>query len=412
MFRKSVSIDLVEPVVCLRGQPKDKQTINILRGAIRLGLSHSSIVHSITVQFIGTSKTLWPEASQHWDKHILVDSTIPISKNSLLLKKGTHAFPFEILLSNALSESIECGLGHIRYKLLCQVHVKPRFLLIKSILRSQKQVVLIRLPSQEIQQQQCITQTHVINDTGGQLTLNIERGQLIPGIFLPINFHFNRNCAVKAIDQLSVKLIERQKYKAPSIQTTRILHHEIALSPPNNTNLSLTELANDTSSEIRIVYVVPDKHTLKVRPSTSHPNIRVRHWIQIYTRLRLKDGSIKDLQMDAPISVLLSSMDDYLTLPVYNQKEETSSAAATAAAAAADSTPSNLTTNPTVSHALSSTSIASSLASSMRPNLWLKKLYPIKNTSNRILDDKPYHGTNNNLMLLMTAPPPLYEDVR
>lgn len=63
MFRKSVSIDLVEPVVCLRGQPKDKQTINILRGAIRLNLSHSAIVYGITIQFVGISKTLWPEGS-------------------------------------------------------------------------------------------------------------------------------------------------------------------------------------------------------------------------------------------------------------------------------------------------------------------------------------------------------------
>lgn len=280
------------------------------------------------------------------------------------------------------------------------MHVKPRFLLIKSILQSQKPVVLLRLPSLE-NQQQCITQTHVINDTGGQLTLNIERGQLIPGIPLPITFNFNQNCSVHSIDQLSVKLVEHQKYKAPSMQTTRILHHEIALSPTTNTKLSLTKLANDTtSSEIRIVYVVPDKHTLKVRPSTSHPNIRVRHWIQIYTRLLLKDGTIKDLQMDASISVLLSSMDDYLTLPVYNQEPEPLSANA-----------SHSTTATTVSHALSSTSIASSFSSSIRPNTWLKKLYPIKNTSNRILDDKSSHYNNNNLMMLMTAPPPLYEDV-
>lgn len=63
MFRKSVSIDLVEPVICLRGQPKDKQTINILRGAIRLELSHSAIVHSVTIKFVGTCKTLWPEGT-------------------------------------------------------------------------------------------------------------------------------------------------------------------------------------------------------------------------------------------------------------------------------------------------------------------------------------------------------------
>lgn len=61
MFRKSVSIDLVEPIVCLRGQPKDKQTINILRGAVRLQLSHSILIHTITIQFVGISKTLWPE---------------------------------------------------------------------------------------------------------------------------------------------------------------------------------------------------------------------------------------------------------------------------------------------------------------------------------------------------------------
>lgn len=333
----------------------------------------------------------------------------------MLLKKGTHAFPFEILLSNALSESIECGLGHIRYKLLCQVHVKPRFLLIKSVLQSQKQVVLVRLPSLE-NQLQSVTQTHVINDVGGQLTLNIERGQLIPGTILPISLHFNQRCAVHAIEQLSVKLVERQKYKAPSKQTTRILHHEIALSPNNSNNsqdtLALTKSTSDTgASEIRIVYVVPDKHTLKVRPSTSHPNIRVRHWIQIHTRLLLNDGTIKDLQMDASISVLLSCMDHYLTLPVYNQEPESSTSADTSvmAAAAANTT---TTATTTVSHALSTTSI-SSITSSIRPNSWLKKIYPIKNSHNRILDDKSSHyNNNNNLMMLMTAPPPSYEEIQ
>jgi hypothetical protein len=47
----------------LRGQPKDKQTINILRGVIRLQLSHSAIVHGMTIQFTGISKTLWPEGN-------------------------------------------------------------------------------------------------------------------------------------------------------------------------------------------------------------------------------------------------------------------------------------------------------------------------------------------------------------
>lgn len=299
----------------------------------------------------------------------------------MLLKKGTHAFPFEILLSNALSESIECGLGHIRYKLLCQVHVKPKLLFfIKSILQSQKPVVLIRLPF--IENQQSVSQTHIMNEQGGQLTLHIERGQLIPGTLLPITFHFNSLCNLNAIDQLSVKLIERQKYKAPSKQTTRILHHEIALSPNNHhPNFTLTN-----SNELRMVYVVPDKHTLKVRPSASHTNIRVRHWLQIHIKLLLNDGTIKDLQIDVSILVSLSSMDDYLNLPVYHQLplEEQQQQQ-----------------QQQQSHPLSnSTSITS-----ISPNSWLKKIYPIKN--NHLTADH----NNNNLMMLITAPPPLYEEI-
>ncbi|KAL7317825.1 hypothetical protein PS15m_004130 [Mucor circinelloides] len=361
MFRKSVSIDLVEPIICLRGQPKDKQTINILRGAVRLQLSHSILIHTITIQFVGVSKTLWPEASQHWDKHILVDSIIPVCKNSVLLKK----------------ESIECGLGNVRYKLLCQVHVKPRFIFInKSILHTQRPVVLMRLPTLE-SQQQCITQTHVINDCGGQLTLVIEKSHLIPGSQIPISFYFSPSCHVLAVEQIDVKLIERQKYRAPSKQTNRILHHEIALSSPSSATPHFSD------NLLRCVYAVPSKHTIQVRASTSHPNIRIRHWIQIYLRLELKDQTIKDLQMDAPISVLLAAVDDYLNLPVYTSKINHSSS------------------NALSTSASSTTSFSSSA--------WLHKLYPIKQDANTSL--KVYTNQNHHLMKLITAPPPLYEDI-
>lgn len=63
MFRKSLSIELVEPVVCLRGNPKDRNIMNILRGVVKLKLSSMYMIHSITVQFIGVSKTLWPEGT-------------------------------------------------------------------------------------------------------------------------------------------------------------------------------------------------------------------------------------------------------------------------------------------------------------------------------------------------------------
>jgi hypothetical protein len=244
----------------------------------------------------------------------------------------------------------------------------------------------MRLPTLE-SQQQCITQTHVINDGGGQLTLAIEKSHIIPGMHLPISFHFNQSCAVRAVEQIAVKLVERQKYRAPSKQTTRILHHEMVLSPLRHPDKEL--------DEIQTIYVVPDKHTLKVRASTSHCNIRVRHWIQIYLRLLLKDGTARDLQMDAPISVLLESVDQYLVLPVYNKHQDNNNR---------DLTSSTNTKDDTTK--LTSTC----LASSYHPSLWLQKIYPMKQNT-RLDTTKSLQQHNSSLMMLITAPPPLYEDV-
>lgn len=79
MFRKSLSIQLVEPVVYLRGHPKDKHTINILRGLIRLQLSHPALIQSVTIQFVGTAKTLWPEGNTYNNTAACIKLTINIS---------------------------------------------------------------------------------------------------------------------------------------------------------------------------------------------------------------------------------------------------------------------------------------------------------------------------------------------
>ncbi|KAG2218261.1 hypothetical protein INT45_000398 [Circinella minor] len=314
MFRKSLTIELVEPVVYLRGHPKDKHTINILRGLIRLQLSHPAIIQSVTIQFIGTAKTLWPEASHHWDKHVLVDSIIPISRSPVTLKKGAHAFPFEILLSNALSESVECGLGHVRYKLFCQVNIKSTWSPFTSQLKQQRSVVLIRLPQQDTVSR-CINQTHTLETAtpynNEELHVLVESAHITPGTPLALCFSFSR--PPLTIDHLSVKLIERQKFRARAKRTTRILHHEITLLPTDPDQLKVA------TDELRCIFEVPDKETLQVHPSTSNSNIRVRHWIQITLHFILQDGTPKEIFMDAPISVLLDSIDDYITLPAYDQ---------------------------------------------------------------------------------------------
>ncbi|KAI8342402.1 hypothetical protein BC941DRAFT_139667 [Chlamydoabsidia padenii] len=333
LFCKSLSIDLVEPVVYLHGA-KDKHNINILRGVIRLQLKRSLHMDSVTIQFIGISKTLWPEASEHWDKQVLVDTLIPICSTPMLLKKGSHAFPFEILLSNALSESIECGLGHVRYKLICQVNTQPPHWrtssplrlppLINSSLQAKQSVILVRLPP--VDTPRCITQTHHVTPHD-QLNMVVESAHLTPGALLPVSLFFSRPESIQSLDSLSVKLIERQKFRAPSKQTTRILHHEITLQQSSKQDKQQQQQQDEEDNkddswvvdknETRFVYLVPDSRSLQVHPTTTNRIIRVRHWIQVALTLTLVNGDTKDIWMDTPISVLLSSLDDYHTLPVY-----------------------------------------------------------------------------------------------
>ncbi|ORZ15141.1 hypothetical protein BCR42DRAFT_438333 [Absidia repens] len=287
-------------------------------------------MNSLTIQFVGTSKTLWPEASHHWDKQVLVDSIIPICKTPMHLKKGAHAFPFEILLSNALSESIECGLGHVRYKVICQVHTRSDWrassllLFNTTKLQAKQSVMLVRLPPQDTPR--CITQTHNVTPHD-QLNMVVESAHLTPGALLPVSLHFSNPDAILSLDSLTVKLIERQKFRAPSKQTTRILHHEITLQQQNQQSGA----DEHDPSETRFVYWIPDSQSLQVHPTTTNRIIRVRHWIQVALTLTLTNGETKDLWMDTPISVLLSPLDDYHTLPVYQSNPTVTSPCWTAA---------------------------------------------------------------------------------
>ncbi|ORZ09541.1 hypothetical protein BCR42DRAFT_423621 [Absidia repens] len=369
LFCKPLSIDLVEPVVYLHGT-KDKHGINILRGIIRLQLKRPIHMESVTLRFVGISKTLWPEASEHWDKQVLVDSIIPICKTPMYLKKGAHAFPFEILLSNALSESIECGLGHVRYNLICEVHSQSSWhaslLPINTPLKAKQSVILVRLPSQDTPR--CITQTHHVTPHD-QLNMVVETAHLTPGAQLPVSLHFSRPESIQSLDSMTVKLIERQKFRAPSKQTTRILHHEITLQQQQHSeSVSCGDNDSDDASDddTRFVFLVPDSSSLQVHPTTTNRIIRVRHWIQVALTLTLTNGETKDIWMDTPITVLLSSLDDYHTLPVYQSMPTPSMESQTSPPPPflASTSPTAITTTTRTSTSSSSSSSSSILPTS------------------------------------------------
>lgn len=90
--------------------------------------------------------------------------------------------------------------------------------------------------------------------------------------------------------------------------------------------------------------------------------------------------------MEASIAVLLSSIDDYITLPVYQQQDglqqisptsaETHSNSSRASSPATITATTTDTTTTSAPHALSSASIASSITSIQPSSNWLKKDIP------------------------------------
>jgi hypothetical protein len=65
MFRKSISIELIEPVVYIRGTVDHTvQYNNIIRGYVVLHSSGTTAIHAIKLNLIGVAKTIWPEGKK------------------------------------------------------------------------------------------------------------------------------------------------------------------------------------------------------------------------------------------------------------------------------------------------------------------------------------------------------------
>ncbi|KAL0087440.1 hypothetical protein J3Q64DRAFT_1885316 [Phycomyces blakesleeanus] len=343
MFCRSLSLVLLETTVYLRGHPRDTQTTNLLRGFVRLELARPIVVHAITVQLVGTAKTLWPEAD-HWDKQVLVDSTLQVSCTPQQLGKGTHRFPFEVLLSNALSESIECSYGRISYKLHCQALVRAFPWPCLLPLRTKIPVELVRLPPTEGPNSVSLTRVLGNNHT---LAVTIETTNLVPGALLPVSLSLqtllslttttttttttssssssslsnnqNKNTPL-VLTSLTVKLIERQRIRAPAHYTTRLHHHQITLTPHSPfTSPCQIKPSGDQINETRILYRVPSKESLLLHTSSTNRNMRVRHWLQIFMSFVLPDNTLHDIMVDTPVLVLPGTLHDpsSFSLPVY-----------------------------------------------------------------------------------------------
>ncbi|CAG8594895.1 29162_t:CDS:2 [Racocetra persica] len=154
-LKNELVIKLVEPTVIFRGDPQEAPGV-FLRGDLILNLSKPTNIKGIEMEFVGKSKTFWisddvrQERNIHSEKreiishkwqfmtpHVNESSIHEHSRHSILGIKqlsssphdhtnitpsGTYTFPFEILLSGNLPETINADLGYVKYRLSAQAH--------------------------------------------------------------------------------------------------------------------------------------------------------------------------------------------------------------------------------------------------------------------------------------------------
>ncbi|KAI7864693.1 hypothetical protein BDF14DRAFT_1832756 [Spinellus fusiger] len=309
MFCKILSVVLVEKVAYLQTHTQDTPS-TLLRGVVRLALPSQLVVHAITVQLVGTAKTLWPGGTaptytllnvvaEHWQKQTIVDCTLSVLERPISLIKGTHEFPFAIHLSNRLSESIECRYGRVSYKLHGEAHVKSMLPWPRQ-LHTKLPVELVRLPPTD-----CVPSfTNTVDDTTVVITLGSSHLRLGDVLLLTIA----TGAQQLTLSSLTVKLIERQKISTSS--RCRLFSHQVTLFPDR-----CLDAPCPLEETMCISYPIPGKESLLLHASTTNSTMRVRHWLDIALLFLLPDNTTKEIKMYTPIMVVPNNVCDIL--PAY-----------------------------------------------------------------------------------------------
>ncbi|CAM0136527.1 hypothetical protein VKS41_003329 [Umbelopsis sp. WA50703] len=359
LSKNRIAIDLVEPVVYLRGL-QEEATHTTIRGAVKVNLKDSAVIRSISLRLLGNSLTTWDEdgpsgvngqPKRYESYKSFVNSVIPIyqaseveSQQPLALSSGQHRYPFEICLPNSLPESVDMSEAKVSYKLIATLEdeKRPNNNVIPEFLKSSQDtaetaIQLVRLPSD----------ADLTNDSTGEsmtshhhhpnlcdFDITIEKTAVSPGSLLPISLQVTPLMKGVRIEQIHSRLKERCDLKIPEQQAKRTSekNHFLEQKGPSKhaVNADLDTLGGHWDG--RIVFAIPESQSRpKLHHSTiAHPEISVQHWLQLSVWVSCPEPGTKNKRMrkslvfDTKINVLNKCVaghanEDCVALPIYQE---------------------------------------------------------------------------------------------
>ncbi|KAH8553391.1 hypothetical protein BGW37DRAFT_555463 [Umbelopsis sp. PMI_123] len=348
MFQKAISIQLVEPVIYIRGGNANViQYNNIIRGFVVVHSSRLTVIQDIRLQLIGVAKTLWPEGigadgSQTHDKKRFLHQSINIdlgngddSDRLYNVYSGYNRFPFEMFVPSDVPESIECELGYVEYRLIASMR-RPRRFPLSSEFVAQVPVQLIRLPVDVSGSGDSPAESISISrglPEFGDYSITVEKHIVSPGTTLPVSLRFLSLVPKARIESVTVKIHERCTIRAPDKGVTRIINHKVTLRRTDQVSPNLGINMDDLCGlpwEDRLFYEIPDDRKMPLHPSTSYRDINIRHWIQVLVKVSVPNPNeeevgpllVKEVMLDSKIWILRAGATtvDFVTLPQYSER--------------------------------------------------------------------------------------------
>ncbi|KAH8550977.1 hypothetical protein BGW37DRAFT_64536 [Umbelopsis sp. PMI_123] len=355
LSKNPLNIDLVEPIVYLRGSHQD-DTHTTVKGAVTIDLQDSTLIKSISVQLVGKSITAWEEGGptgvggqqkRFQSSKTFIDSTIPIypsaqsdSERLMVLSPGQYRYPFELCLPNSLPESVNFEEAKVTYKLIATLEKEkrqgssllPGFLQAK-LDTAEEEINLVRLSSDAVLtsdgMRESITAHHQLPDLC-DYHITIEKSAISPGGILPVSVRVTPHRKGMRIEHVHVRLQERRDLKIPEKQVHRKLEKVHYLRRQDQAKMTVNADIDELGSswDERIVFVVPEAASCpNLHHSTmAHPDISVQHWLQVTVLIAYPGEknkvSQRALVLDTKINVLNECVaghadEDCVALPKY-----------------------------------------------------------------------------------------------
>nr|AET35425.1 AlyA [Syzygites megalocarpus] len=351
---KQLSIDLTEPVVYLKGISGDRTT-HVLQGEVSVILTKPIVATQVVIRFIGKSYILWPEGTgpkgnivYHekilHEQNLILQSFLPHSEGTL--RAGLHRWPFQFLVSNQLTETIEDECGKVTYSMIATVH---RSGVTATKLRARREILLLRTPSwsDSALTANSLPSTSIISERKLDLCdafICIEKSSCSSGTQLPITLCLSPNVKHTFVESVSVVLTEKRVYKIPEYQARRVELHDFklvlstvsslvdpTLMPAITPYMSLKEIhkalvirnahipLDDVMFQQRLVYSLPN--CVHLNHSSTYNEIHITHSLKIHIELsHPKSKERTHIRLETPITILDCRLKaDYNILPTYEE---------------------------------------------------------------------------------------------